>query len=189
MKYTYENPNYSSLNWHKFKELVHYICEKAEDPSCLGSIKLNKVLWYADIASYLTTGRSITGETYIKRQHGPVARHLPRALNQLDRDGKVIPGKADYFGFTKNEYIAILPADKNAFTGSEVALIDEAFEHVCHQHTARSISEETHNVIWEMAEMGEEIPYASVFASAVGEVDEEDMLWAKERLQDLQKSA
>jgi hypothetical protein len=175
--------NGQGLNWKKFKELVHYICEKAEDPSVLGSIKLNKVLWYSDVINYLVTGRSITGETYVKRQHGPVPRDVLRAINELVQDGKIARGKVDHFGFIKHEYISIYAADKNAFSGSEMALIDDAFDHVCIHHTARSVSDETHNVIWEMAEMGEVIPYHAVFASMIGEVDEADMTWAEGALQ------
>jgi hypothetical protein len=174
--------NRQPLNWQKFKELVHYICEKAEEPSCLGSIKLNKVLWYSDVINYLVEGRSITGETYVKRQHGPVPRDVLRALKELERDGQIARGKVDHFGFMKNEYISLFPSDKNAFTGSEMALIDAAFEHVCMHHTAMSVSKETHDIIWEMAEMGEEIPYYTVFATSEGEIDESDIAWAQERL-------
>jgi Protein of unknown function (DUF4065) len=170
------------LNWPKFKELVHYICEKAEDPSCLGSIKLNKVLWYSDVVNYLATGRSITGETYVKRQHGPVPRDVVRAIQELVDEGKIERGKADHFGWMKNEFISIYSSDKNMFTGSEMSFIDDAFEHVCMRHTAMSVSEETHNQIWRMAEMGEVIPYEAVFASIVGELDETDLEWAKAEL-------
>ena len=68
------------------------------------------------------------------------------------------------------------------FTAEEIKLVDAAFEHVCLDHTAKSISEETHGIIWEIAQMGEEIPLATVFASDVGEVDEDDFAWAKEKL-------
>ena len=37
-----------ALNWDKFKSAIHYVCYKADDPSVLGAIKLNKVLWYSD---------------------------------------------------------------------------------------------------------------------------------------------
>jgi hypothetical protein len=159
-----------SFKWDKFKALVHYICEKAENPSVLGAVKLNKVLWYSDTIHYLTTGQPITGETYVKRQRGP------------SKEGKIACGHVDHFGFTKHEYVSIHEADKSIFSGEEIALIDRAFEHVCINHTARSVSEETHNVIWELAELGEEMPYYTIFASGVGEIDEADIAWANEVL-------
>jgi hypothetical protein len=167
------------LNWEKFKAAVQYICEKATDPSVLGSIKLNKVLWYSDSIRYMVSGESITGETYVKRQHGPVPRHIVAAINQLVSEGKVMRGRVDHFGFTKSEFIAIEDADLTLFTAEEISLIDSAFEHVCLNHTARSISEETHGTIWQIAEMGEELPLATVFAADVGEVDETDFDWAR----------
>ena len=170
------------LNWKKFEGLVHYICERATDPAVLGSVKLNKVLWYSDSIHYMIYGESITGETYVKCQHGPVARHIVRAIDQLVAERKIARGRVDHFGFVKTEFIAIESADVSIFNAKEIKLVDAAFEHVCMNHTARSISEETHGVIWQIAEMGEEIPLSTVFASDVGEIDETDLDWAKNRL-------
>jgi hypothetical protein len=170
------------LNREKLGALIHYVCEKATDPSVLGAIKLNKVLWYSDTINYLLTGKSITGETYIKRQHGPVPQHVIPAIKELVRNSKIARGRVDHFGYMKNEYISLVQVDKNIFTGGEVSVIDEAFEHVCMNHTAMSISEETHGVIWELAEIGQEIPMHTVFASMAGEVDEGDIAWAKQTL-------
>jgi hypothetical protein len=170
------------LDWEKFKALVHYIAERADDPSVLGSVKLNKVLWYSDVIHYMVTGKPITGETYVKRQWGPVPKHVLKAIEQLGREGKVARGKADHYGLIKNEYIALTGSDKSHFTGEEISFIDEAFEHVCMQHTAKSVSNETHDIIWKLAETGEEIPYCTVFAAYPGEVNEDDMAWAQEKL-------
>lgn len=171
------------LDWEKFKSAVHYICDKASsDPSVLGAIKLNKVLWYSDVINYLITGKPITGETYIKRQHGPVPKDVIRAIDELSKEGKVVRGKVGHFGFMKNEYISIVDSDKSIFSAAEISLIDEAFEHVCLNHTAKSISEETHSIIWKIAEMGEEMPYFTAFASSSGEINEEDMQWAKSKI-------
>ena len=170
------------FNREKFKALVHYVCEKASDPSVLGSVKLNKVLWYSDSIYYMINGESITGEQYIKRQHGPVPRHIVGVIEELIRERKVARGRVDHFGFLKTEFIAIADAEVHSFTSDEVELIDAAFEHVCLNHTAKSISEETHGIIWKIAAMGEEIPLATVFAADVGEVDETDFAWANEKL-------
>lgn len=171
------------LDWEKFKGLVHYICDKAADPAVLGSVKLNKVLWYSDSIHYMIHGESITGETYVKRQHGPVPRHIVRTINELVSENKIARGRVDYFGFVKTEFVAIsADADVSIFSPEQIKLVDAAFEHVCMNHTARSISEETHGVIWKIAEMGEEIPLSTVFASDVGEIDETDLDWAKKGL-------
>jgi hypothetical protein len=167
----------------KFKALVHYVCEKATDPSVLGAVKLNKVLWYSDSIFYMVSGKSITGESYVKRQHGPVPRHIVGAMDDLVAEGKIARGRVDHFGFYKNEYIAIQDAIVSVFSPEEVKMIDAAFEHVCMNHTARSVSEETHNVIWQIASLGEEIPLATVFAADVGEVDETDIEWGKKFMQ------
>lgn len=167
------------MNWEKFKTLVHYVCDKADDPSCLGAVKLNKVLWYSESVHYMVHGAPITGETYVKRQLGPVPKHVVVALNELVAERKVARGKVDYFGFMKNEYIAIERPKLDTFNANEISIIDSAFEHVCIHNTARSISEETHGLIWEIAQMGEEMPLATVFAASVGEIDEEDVKWAQ----------
>lgn len=167
------------LNWDKFVALVHYICDKAYDPSVLGAIKLNKVLWYSDVINYLIHGQSISGETYVKRQHGPVAKHLMPAINRLSEERKIAPGKVDHFGLIKREYVSLANSDKSLFTTDEIALIDDAFEYVCLQHTAKTVSEATHTAIWDMATLGEEMPYYTVFATNVGELTEEDIEWAR----------
>lgn len=179
---TPRRPDQTAFDRKKFKALVHYVCEKAVDPSCLGSVKLNKVLWYSDVISYLTTGKPITGETYIKRQHGPVPRDVVPVISELVREDKITRAKVDHFGFTKHEYVAIKKADISVFSGPEIALVDEAFKHVCLDHTATSVSKETHDIVWELADMGEVIPYEAVFATGIGEIDEADLEWAKGKL-------
>ena len=170
------------FNRDKLKALVHYVCEKAEDPACLGAIKLNKVLWYADSIFFKIHGTSITGETYVKRQFGPVPRHIVGIIDDLVAENKIARGRVDHFGHVKSEFIAIAQASVDEFTAPEIQVIDSAFEHVCLNHTAKSISEETHGVIWEIANMGEPIPLSTVFAAEVGEVDEEDFAWARDNM-------
>jgi hypothetical protein len=167
----------------KFKNLVHYICEKADNPAVLGAIKLNKVLYYSDVIHYMIHGVPMTGETYIKRQYGFVPRHVMPIIEELIAEQKVMRGKQDYFGRMKTEFIAIEACNLSSFTPEEIALVDDAYEHVCLNHTATSVSEETHTVIWKLARMGEEIPYFTVFATDVSEVDEEDISWAEQFLQ------
>jgi hypothetical protein len=68
---------------------AHYIVARAE-PGQLGHVKLNTILWYADLEHYRRSGRSLTGLTeYTHTPQGPYAADIPRAVGALVREGKV----------------------------------------------------------------------------------------------------
>ena len=68
---------------------AHYVVARAE-PSQLGHVKLNTILWYADLEHYRRSGRSLTGLTeYTRTPQGPYAADIPRAVGTLVRAGKV----------------------------------------------------------------------------------------------------
>jgi Protein of unknown function (DUF4065) len=160
----------------KLKKLVHYVIDRCENPAELGSIKLNKVLWMSDLVAYMNTGTPLTGERYVKQQFGPVAQTMPAILSELQSEGKIFvreyPFKTEYFALRKPEGIS------EALTGDEISLVEQAREFVC-EHRAHQISEMTHDVIWELAEIGEEIPYEAAFASRLDGVTKEDVSWAR----------
>lgn len=161
----------------RLQALMHYVCAKAE-PTQLGRVKLNKVPWYADTVAYALHGKSITGERYIKRQHGPVPARFMPAQRQLEKDGKIVQGTATIFNLTKHEFTSIAEPDLSMFSAADMEIINQAIEHVCNQHTATSVSQETHNDIWKLAEIGEEIPLQTVFSAELAEVTEDDTEWA-----------
>jgi hypothetical protein len=168
----------------KFKALVHYICWKSEDPSTLGAVKLNKTLWVADFSAYLNWGESITGATYVKRQYGPVPTAVLDALSALEHEKRISIRDAEYFGFDKKEFFARTKPNLSAFTAQEISLTDEAIQYVCREHTARSISNLSHDDIWKLTKIGEEIPYYTVFARPA-EITETDIEWAKVKIEEL----
>lgn len=163
----------------KLKNLVHYICHKCNGTGKLGATKLNKVLWYCDVFSYITYGAPITNEQYKKQQFGPVPSHIMGVLNELVGDGKLKIEKTPYYGYMKKEYFSLQEADISGFTAPEISLVDDVIGFVCDEHTASSISAKTHDHIWEAAEIGEEIPLSSMFLGVLGEVNEADIQWAK----------
>jgi hypothetical protein len=68
---------------------AHYVIARAE-PGQLGHVKLNIILWYADLEHYRRAGRSFTGLTeYTRTPQGPYAADIPRAVGALVRAGKV----------------------------------------------------------------------------------------------------
>ncbi len=168
-----------TFNKEKFKALAHYVCARAEDPSKLGATKLNKILWYSDVISFLKWGKPITGEIYEKRQFGPMPRHIYSVLEELKFENKLAITEVEHFGRKKREYIPLVPSLTEMFSADEISLVDEMARAICDNHTATSISDSTHDDIWGMALIGEQIPYEAALVSCVGELDGQDMEWAK----------
>lgn len=166
----------------KLKTLVHYVCWKVKNPADLGAIKLNKVLWVSDLRSFVERGQPITGERYVKRQLGPVPFSILGVVKELQQEHKLVVRQNESYGNPKTDYIALKRPDiGSVFTADEISLIDDAIHFVCHRHTAMGISERTHDVIWKLAEIGEDIPYEAMLASSLGEVTEDDVAWAKQQ--------
>lgn len=163
----------------RFKRLVHYVCSKADDPGLLGATKLNKILFYIDFLSYLSSGRPVTGEVYIKRQFGPVPRDILPVIEELRSQGALVTRDRTLYARPKRDFISLVDPDISMFEPEEISLADVVIAKILYNHTAESISDLSHDEVWEIATIGEEIPYESIYASTSGEIDESDLEWVR----------
>ncbi len=171
------------MNRAKFKSLVHYICWRCSgDPSKLGSVKLNKALWLSDLTAYRASGDSITGARYIRQQFGPVPALIVPVLRELEQEGILTVRETSFYGRTKKEYIVHVKASGGFLDQAERQIVDETIQFVCEEHTAVSISNKSHDHIWEAAVNGEEIPHYTVFAQPAP-ITNEDREWAHLQLE------
>ena len=171
----------------KLEYLMHYIIWKCKDPTLLGAVKLNKILWYSDIFTYLEKGRSVTEVTYIKRQFGPVPnpRDFIEASEKLKNEGKIAITEGIYYGKPHRQFVALKLPDISVFSSEEISIVDIMIEEICQKHTASSISKLSHDIIWESADIGEEIPLCTAFAARFGEINEDDIQWARKEAERL----
>ncbi len=172
----------NARDFKKLKALVHYICSKCPDKNLLGATKLNKILWYADAISLQTRGVPITKETYIKRQFGPVPKHILQVIEKLQDEDAIAVKNTPFHNYEKREFVSLKQPKLSMFTPDEISLIDDVIREICFNHTASSISLASHDRIWELAEIGDELPLETVFASELDEVTESDVKWAKRAL-------
>jgi hypothetical protein len=167
----------------KFKTLVHYICaQRSGDPSSLGAVKLNKILWLSDFRAYYRLGEPITGARYVKRQFGPVPHQIMTVLRELQNEGAIEMMDVAHFGKRKKEYIVKSIPSVAVFSEQEKEIIDKTIKFICDDHTAASISEASHDHVWKAAEDGEEMPYYTVF-SVPGKITEDEIEWATRQLE------
>lgn len=172
----------------KFKSLVHHVIhECASSPDQLGAIRLNKVLWFADVTAYKMDGRSITGEKYVKRQFGPAPGRILRALDELARDGAILVLDPEVEYAPRKFYSLAAPPPGRLSNGEKLitsAVLDDVLG-----RTASEISEMSHDDVWQAAEIGEEIPMYATLASTPGEITEAVVEWANASLAESTRAA
>lgn len=156
------------FNSEKFKELICYVAKQSEDDPAFGSIKLNKILFYADFAAYRNLGQPITGACYQKLREGPAPRELLVARDELIASGDVRIEERPYFtGVQKRlEVSARRVPDREIFEPYEVEIVDSVI-HAFYGKTAREVSDFSHREPgWALAEDRETIPYETAWISA-----------------------
>lgn len=172
----------------KFKALVHFIVHECrEHPHRLGAIRLNKALWYTDVMAFKMNGVPVTGETYVKRERGPVPAHILASLRELKDEGKILIQEPEY-QFDTRKYISLMSPSTDILSDEERALASSILDAVC-GYTANGISELTHDVIWEAASEGEEIPLKATLVSETGEVTGSVREWAESIIQNIEMAA
>lgn len=165
--------DYITFDRPKFKDVVLYVCNSCQ-PSELGNVKLHKVLYFSDMLMFMNTGRPLTGVDYIKQQFGPTARHLTSVLKELEAAGNLRIDTRSYFGFQKKDYIALAKPAAGALGNDEIAILKDVIDFVC-EKSAKEISELSHDLAWQLADMGERIPYAAVLGLQPPEIAQEDI--------------
>jgi Protein of unknown function (DUF4065) len=144
----------------KLRAAILHTC-LATKPDDLGAVKLHKVLYYLDMRHFAQTGSAVTGATYRKRPFGPICQQLLSTIREMANEQLLEIRYVDFWGHRKTEYHALAREDAGVLNESELAILDEVIDFVCARNSARSISELSHQLPWEMVEFGEEIPYSS----------------------------
>jgi uncharacterized phage-associated protein len=183
---TYEAPK---LDEAKLRDTILYICSKVKNPRDLGRTKLNKILFYSDQEAYIKTGQPITGERYVKHQYGPVSHSLNDQIARLKKDQLLAESKQSRMNwrgepYEQFHYNALERPSLDKFNAEEISILDDYIFDICSNHSAASISEKSHDFIWEAAEIGEELPYfMGMLRLAISEVTPSDKKWAEEMLE------
>lgn len=162
----------------KLKEALHYVIARCDDPNRLGAIRLNKIMWFADRYAYRVNAASITADTYVKRQFGPVPKNVTTAIGELAGEQKIAVREASVpGGHVMRHFFGMKDAEAETLSEQDRKILDAFMGVICDSFSANEISAATHDHIWEIAEIGEEIPLYTTFAKR-GEITAEVRQWA-----------
>jgi uncharacterized protein YwgA len=159
----------------RLDELVLYVCSRVERPADLGAVKLQKVFWFSDCALFVRRNKPLTGATYVKGPYGPYSPQIEKSIQRLLKSNRLAEKKIG----GQRQFFATERANVAQFDGDQIAQLDATIEQIVKNHSAASISEASHDRIWELAELGEDLPLSGVFAAQLAEPSIDDLNWAK----------
>lgn len=171
-----------------FKALVHFLVHECRDnPGRLGSIRLNKALWFTDMLAYQDHGAPVTGERYVKRKMGPVPATILATLSALETEGKILiqePGHR----YQPRLFHSLVAPDVDLLSERDRESAKVILDVVC-GYTASEVSEVTHDEVWDAAAEGEEIPLFATLASGRGVITDDVKAWAYESVQSMERES
>ena len=153
----------------KLRELVLYVAVLSEGDPAFGKVKLNKLLFFADFTAYLMFGKPITGHEYQKLQKGPAPRQLLPVIPALEippgDDPDIAVRESTFYGYKQYRPLALRPPNMDIFAFKESELVKELVENFKGK-TAMTMSDQSHLFIgWQLAKIGETIPYETALVS------------------------
>jgi hypothetical protein len=160
----------------KFEELIVYLARRLPPEAALGRVKLAKLLMHSDFTAYARTGRSITGATYVKWEHGHLPEELILAEKDLgdEGDGSIGVEEVDYYGKPLKHITARRDPNLATFDEEELAATEEAIR-LYGFESASYLSKLSHRTVgWRLADWKKEIPY-NTFYLGFGGVSERDI--------------
>jgi uncharacterized phage-associated protein len=143
----------------KLREMILHLSDlSAQDPH-FGAVKLNKLLFYADVLAYQLYGQSITGQEYQALPQGPAPRRLKPVMEKMRKAGELRTQKKLVGRFAQLRPVAGRLPNLSKFSKQENDLILRVVKRFW-DYNATQISEESHFFLgWKLANHGETIPY------------------------------
>lgn len=113
----------ASLNVEKYENALLYFFTHCNN-HYLGSTKLNKLMYYLDFVSFRDTQSSVTGDSYIHLEYGPVPKAINNMLVMLKEGNKVAAKDMPYKDGHKREFKATTEPDLTVFSAYEQRLLE-----------------------------------------------------------------
>jgi hypothetical protein len=172
------------LDREKYRRVVRYVTWKAGGRDGFAATELYKVLWFSDAQLFCARGAPITGDTYVRKQHGPFPRHITQIQAQLANGGalRVANGNGSK---EPTRFVASDRPDTSIFAAEEMHAIDCWTDHMLRENTARSDGARTHHYAWEIAALNEALPLHAARLCRVPEPKHEDLNRYRRRVSEI----
>jgi hypothetical protein len=141
---------------------------------------LNKILYFADFLSFRDHGVPITGTEYMKLALGPAPKAMKRIQEELIQSGEIEIERRKVIDYSRNVVVARRAANLGAFTERDLKLVNMVIEELWGR-TAGEVSEASHGLAWQVANIQDSIPYEAALLSDEA-LTPDDVQWAEEQI-------
>lgn len=168
----------------KFEEMILYVARESQEDHRCGATKLNKILFYADFLAYHKLGRPITGQVYQKLERGPAPKRVVPVVDGMVGRGLCAWADRSYFGFPLKKLLALREPDVSVFSAAELDIARTVISELWALNAAE-VSDLSHRFVgWQASDIGEEIPYETVFVDEPRPLTSEEEGWAHEAIEE-----
>jgi transcriptional regulator with XRE-family HTH domain len=173
------NPRF---NPEKLRQVLLYLTNKIGAKANVGETVIYKLLYFIDFDFYEKFGRSITGLSYVKLEHGPAPRRtdFTSVIESMEKNEELEIAKTKFFSHDQKKYLplkSLAEISLDKLSAQELEHINWEIDRLSDK-TATQLSDFSHyDMPWLAAEVGKKIKYRFVFyrtdITAVTEPDDE----------------
>jgi uncharacterized phage-associated protein len=115
----------AQINEKKYRNIILFFANKIRNGT-LGKLKMMKLLYFLDFDFFEKYGKSITGDEYLRFEHGPVPRMAEKILKHMDgKDIKICKRKICE-GMRDQQHIeALNEFEMDVFSREELLMMEE----------------------------------------------------------------
>lgn len=162
----------------KTEAIIAYIInyfQRYDSPKNLGKVKLVKMLWFADREFMHKYYKPLTDLEYRKMPQGPMPTNIDKIIKSMEEQGIIHSFLVNKFGgYEQRSFTCLKEPNLDDFTSQEISILDEIIMQL-YKKSAKQLSNQTHDELWESIEQGKIMPLESVFLQDIIPATSEDI--------------
>ena len=148
------------MNTEKYRNVILFFAENVPN---LGKTKLNKLLYFLDFDHFEKYGTSVTDDSYINKDLGPVPEHSEEIVCAMQEAKLLEVHPEPLIDYIRYTLLPLGQHDPSAFLPTEMEMLCGVADK-WHHHTAQEIVIASHGEApWIATRKGEQIPYALAY--------------------------
>jgi len=161
----------------KLAQMLLYVAHGLAGDKWNGKTKIHKILFFSDFEAFRQTGRSISGEEYVKYDQGPFLPSVDTTVQKMANRNLASWEPPNQWGEIQLVSRTMTPRT-DLLSEQEIAIIDSTIKRFW-GWTARAVSNRSHRLFgWLTTPNGQVIPYNSAYVGDPRPLDEDENAWA-----------